>query len=483
VYFAFAKAFVHPDWIPGSSTLKDEPGSRILFDSVVGRLLGFASFEQVALAGRAMCALLLAWPLARLFRQQQLGVLPALLLTQLVCAVDHQSFFGKEWMIGAFESKVVAYAFVFQSLYWLLERRALASVVWAALAVWCHVLVGGWYGIALFAHLLLTREPPLRLLRLAATYAALTAPLALYLWAHYVADNPRVIDGIVVSQIYVFFRNPQHLDMLSQLRYAGSAAQVGLVLSLLCVALCWRLVSRSEDRHLRQLSLLSLILFAFQFTGLAIALFDHQGAFLKYYPYRTSSLSFLLALVILARLWAQPQLRRPLPALLRGAAARPAARALHTAAWMVACLGLALALRLGPHLVESAHALRPPPPQAARLAMLDWIRDHTPRDAVFLDLGRHESIDFMRRTARESFAVFKFVPTTNRLIHDWYVRVQERKRAAADPRHVLTLAQTRRIDYVLTQAPVDENGFRLVRREPGWYLYALQRPGIEPAAH
>lgn len=475
-YFAFAKAFVHPEWMPGSLSLRDVPGSRILFDSAVGWLLGFTSFEQVAVAGRALCALLLALPLARLFRRLALSHLASLCLLQFVCLLSHQSFFGKEWMIGAFESKVIAYAFVIASLALRLERRNLASVMCAAAAVWFHVLVGGWYGIGLFLHLLLSREPWRRTLAHAAAYAVLVAPTALYIGAHYLSNNPNVIDGIAVSRIYVYFRNPHHLDLIGQLRHWGSLAQAGLVLSLLSSALCARLLARSSDELLVGLSLFGLVFFAQQFLSLAVAPFDQEGVFLKYYPYRTSSLSLLVMLLILMRLWSRPDLRQALPPGLRFAGSSSPLHAARRAAMAMAFLGIALGIRVAVNMHESWQVLFPPPAEASRLAMYAWIRDHTPRDAVFLDLEKREPIDFIRRTERESYAVYKFDPTTNRLILDWYLRVLERNRAMADPRHALVLAGAYRVDYVLTQSAIAQEGFRLVHHEPGHDLYALQRP-------
>lgn len=476
-YFAMAKAFVDPGWIPGSLSLKDVPGSRIVFDSVIGRLLGFMSFEQVALAGRALCALLLAWPLARLCRQLELSNLLSLFLLEFVCLLSHQSFFGKEWMIGAFESKVVAYAFVFASLSLRLDRRDVASVVCAAVAVWFHVLVGGWWGIALFAHLLLSREPLQHVARGALAFAVLVAPTAAYLAVHYAARNPNVIDGIVASRVYVYFRNPHHLDLVAQLRYPGSLAQVGVVLSLLSAALCVRLMLRSNDQMLRRLALFTLIFFAVQLAGLAVAPFDPDGVFLKYYPYRSSALSFLLTLLILARLVARPVLREALPAALRLAASPSNGAAVRSTAVMAAGLVAGLAIKLGVNLHESWQVLHPSPAEAARLAMYDWIRTHTPRGAVILDLDRRERIDFIRRTGRESYAVYKFNPTTNRLIHDWYLRVLDRNRALADPGHALALARQGRIGYALANTALTAEGFRLVHREPGYYFYVL--PGAQ----
>ena len=68
------------------------------------------------------------------------------------------------------------------------------------------------------------------------------------------------------------------------------------------------------------------------------------------------------------------------------------------------------------------------------MSLYGWIKNHTPPDAVFLNLNQRErdDLDFVRRTERDRFSVFKFVPTSNRMIYDWYRRVQEKDRVKGD---------------------------------------------------
>ena len=155
-YFAFAKAFMDPAWIPGAKSVIDIPGTRILFDTVIGFALRYATFEQVALVGRCLIALLFALPLARIFTKLRFTNLDSIFLLQLICVLSHQSFFGKEWIFRSFETKTISYVFVFYSLYYLLDTRYLRSVLFAGFAVYFHILVGGWYALLLFVFLLVS---------------------------------------------------------------------------------------------------------------------------------------------------------------------------------------------------------------------------------------------------------------------------------------------------------------------------------------
>ncbi len=456
-YLAFAKAFMNANWIPGASSLRDVPGGRIIFDTVVGWILGFASFGQVAVIGRALCALLLAFPLAAIFKKVGFTNLAALCVMQFLALLGHQSFFGFEWIFGSFEAKVLCYVCVFHSFYFFLEKKHWPCVLTAGLAVYFHVLVGGWYGIVLFACLLLAGVPIRRLFSLGVVYTAIMLPMVAYLYVNYLADNPNIINGVEVSWVYVFFRNSHHLDMIGQFGRFGSTAQTGIVLSLLSFIFCFWLRRKSDDDLMRDLTLFSMVLFAQQFVSLAIAAFDHGGEFLKFYPYRTSALSLFLMLVIVIRLLErgrvgiQSTTRESMDLI-------PAVLSTQRRFFTNLALGLfviALCFKTGSNLKESLATLNPSPADQARTELYEWISSHTAPDAVFMNLDKGSGqVDFMRITERESFSVYKFVPTTNRLIYDWYVRVLEAKRVKENPDYIGDLRERYRIDYLITRKPV-----------------------------
>ncbi len=457
-YFAFAKAFMNHNWIPGAASLRDVPGGRIIFDTVVGWFLGFAGFGQVAVMGRALCALLLAFPLAAIFKKVGISNLATLCVLQFLALLSHQSFFGFEWIFGSFEAKVLCYVCVFYSFYFFLEKKYWPSILIAGLSVYFHVLVGGWYGIVLFTCLLLSGVPIRRLFVLGCVFTAVMLPMIAYLYFNYLADNPNIINGVQVSWVYVFFRNAHHLDMMGQIGRFGSTAQSGILLSLLSFIFCFWLRRKSDDGIMRDLTLFSMVLFAQQFVSLVIGAFDHSGEFLKFYPYRTSSLSLFLMLVIVVRLLdrtgveadSTPESTRSVPS----ASNRRQALATNL---MIGFVAVGLCFKVGDNIKESLGILNPSPADSARTELYEWIAANTDPAAVFLNLDKGKGqIDFMRRTGRESFSVHKFVPTTNPLIYDWYIRVQEAKRVKDDPAYVRDLRKRYLIDYLITRKPVEE---------------------------
>jgi hypothetical protein len=476
-YFAFAKAFMNPRWVPGAVSLKDVPGARIILDLIIGFALRFMSFEQVAVLGRTLIAVLIAFPLARIFKKLRFTNLDGIFLLQIICVLTHQSFFAKEWIFGAFETKGIAYLFIFFSLYCLLDNRYFKSVLFAGIAVYFHFLVGGWFAFILFVYLLASRTPLKTLLGYCITFAVLTAPFGIYLATTYLANNPSIIEGVQISRIYVFIRNPHHLDMIRQLKDWGSSAQVGVTMSLLCSLFCLRLYHASRDTAIRKLTLLNLVLFGQQFLSLLIATFDKSGGFLKFYPFRTSSLSFFLMLVLVMVLIKHSNIHQyptPVERLPGKTPSRKGQTALIT--FMLIFVAAALCFKSYRNFNESYQLISPSPKAAAKFSLYDWIKQNTPNNAVFLDLNQQirEDLDFIRKTERDSFSVFKFIPTSNRLIYDWYQRAQEKEKVVNDIGYFSKLRQKYRIDYIVSKKGLPDKTFQLVYHNDYYFLYATQ---------
>ncbi|MBN1626802.1 MAG: hypothetical protein JW944_09785, partial [Deltaproteobacteria bacterium] len=301
-----------------------------------------------------------------------------------------------------------------------------------------------------------------------------TAPMGIYLAETYLVNNPSVINGIQLSQIYVFFRNPHHLDIVNQIGKFGSSAQTGVIISILFFILCLGILKSCKDPLLRRVTLLSVIIFCQQFLSLFIAIFDKTGAFLKYYPYRTSSLSFFLMFVILGMLLRRKLfLKGPQNDVTHPVTAASCNRSNMAATLMILCLSTGLCLNLYKNIHDSYEMLSPSQEASARLSFYEWIKHHTPSDAVFLDLNKNarDDLDFIRRAERDMFSVFKFVPTINRLIYDWYIRVLEKRKALADPAYVHKLRQRYRIDYIMSKTPLEDKNFQAVYENDFYFLY------------
>jgi hypothetical protein len=142
---------------------------------------------------------------------------------------------------------------------------------------------------------------------------------------------------------------------------------------------------------------------------------------------------------------------------------------------MILCIFSGLGIKLCKNISDSSELLFPSAVTSARISLYDWIKNNTRPDSVFLDLNKNirDDLDFIRRTERDSFSVFKFVPTTNRLIYDWYMRVLEKKKVQGDIAYVHKLRQKYRIDYVVSKIPLADSGLHLVFNNNYYFLYSF----------
>jgi hypothetical protein len=142
---------------------------------------------------------------------------------------------------------------------------------------------------------------------------------------------------------------------------------------------------------------------------------------------------------------------------------------------MLAFVVLGLGSRLYKNGVDSYGVAYPSAKQLAMNSASDWIRLHTDSAAVVLDLDDRSPghLDFIRQTQRDSFSVYKFVPTTNRLIYEWYQRVLARDQVANDMSALPAIKGKYRIDYILSERPLSGATLRPVYQNEFFHLYAV----------
>jgi hypothetical protein len=292
--------------------------------------------------------------------------------------------------------------------------------------------------------------------------AVLLMPLGFYLADKYLVHNPNVIDGVTVSWVYAYIRNPHHLAVMAKLLRGDSAVQIEVALSAIMGWQCIKTWVNDKDPAIGALCLLSLALFAQQFLSLVVAFFDTQAVFLKFYPYRTSALSLFLSLTLLLLLFKKSGWLHP-------------GRQWAVVSVMLAFVVLGLGSRLYRNGVDSYRVVYPSVKQLAMNSASDWIRFHTDSAAVVLDLDDRSPghLDFIRKTQRDSFSVYKFVPTTNRLIYEWYQRVLARDQVANDMSALPAIKSKYRIDYILSERPLSGATLRPVYQNEFFHLYAV----------
>lgn len=151
-YMAKALHWVNPAWCDGDFFLESS-NPHLVFYTLVGPLTAVWTFPAVAWLGRVLALTLLAtgWvAIARRLVPDDWGGWTATAAFLLAAAIGNLS---GEWIVGGFESKVLAYGLLaWSTAFGLDHRRRLAGIL-CGLAISFHPIVGGWgLVLAVLAH-------------------------------------------------------------------------------------------------------------------------------------------------------------------------------------------------------------------------------------------------------------------------------------------------------------------------------------------
>jgi hypothetical protein len=464
-YLAYALQHYNPDWVPNSFSVTEFPGTRLLFQTITGFFVYHFGFHATAFAGRVIVFLLMSFPLARIFRHFGFSNLMMLVLLQFFLITKH-SFFADEWIFWGFEPKAPAYAFLFWGLFFLLERRYLLMAIALAFSTWFHLLVGGWFFGAAMVLMLFQRQTVRELASTAGLYLAMMLPLLIYLWPLIAA--PMTTDSTLnLDRVYVYFRLKHHLGLFDSYSYFIQKHLPGVAAAF--IALIWQLylMRRIKDPVMQTLTRLNVIflVLAMAFVVAAwadMALFDKLGGLgLKYYPFRMMAVSLLITMM--QGFW-----------VLRGIAdRRPAMQSI--VAITAICTLLLFGARSASTVRQSVKALSPDPEMEA---LFDVVRSISEPGDVFILLWPeyNTTTSFIRKTARENYVVFKFVPAGTAKLAEWYRRIQVEQEMVYHQDRILSISDAEGISFVISGKLLKDSGLSPVWQSKHYYLYDLRKP-------
>lgn len=424
--FSDAMYYANPDWIPNFLPQGPDFGRRQwLFQTLVTPLLNSYGFLAVSLTGRLFCFVLFALGFALIARALRLK--PVVICLIVALFYYYPGVVAGEWVLKAFEPKVISYALVLIALgHFLSGHRSLVLI--AALlgvATSFHVLVGLYAGFALSVAAFLQRRrlPVSRgAVLLASGVFCCTGILALKPVIGHLLGIGQQLSGEALyspSYIYVYLRSPHHLDPSSW--KPGWIGQLLLYVAGFAGAafMAHRAGARSEDAPL-QFALQGLLLFAvaamlpFCF-GLIIAPFDSQGRFLQYYLFRFGDVMLpLCTFLFIAFVLQSIQVRRLQLAL------QPALAGLFVGVLfyhLLQCPNQLAQLREYPGSGKKMNV--------EWLELTAWVKTGTGRDALFVvPPGNSEFITFPWLARRRMLATFKQVNLSGGLI-EWQRRLSD----------------------------------------------------------
>lgn len=423
-----------PNWLPNDWYLNLDIGYRQLFNQMAGPLVSWLGFKYGALVGRAILYLLFAG--AALFFIRTFRIYFPFGMLALIPFLSNQYLIAGEWMVGGTETKAFAYAFVLFALSLFYRRKWLIGFAFAGAALSFHILVGIYAlfctGVAiLFAGREGTHTASFSRQTLKAEWQGILKkswPLFLTgAWGLYAVFNQFALDhGVNASEawnIYIHYRVPHHVfpgawDAIGRLTILG----VGIILAF--ITAFW-----GRSRNLQFLgfyALGSIGLFAIGLFVYAIGATD----LLRYYWFRFPDTVVPFLTIMLAALLLSEYIRgsSPVGKHKGGKQEKVQLRSAQTQTMISTLGGLCIAVVL---ILTAIRAYDRFPgiqdveskgwgdPQAR--PMLEWIKDNTPREAVFLVDPTMQS--FYVQAERAMLVSFKHSPQSAPDILEWYRRL------------------------------------------------------------
>ncbi len=423
-YLAMARHYWDSSWCAGDQFLQSFPAHRVFYQTF-GWLTLWLDLATVAFIGRAVSLAMLAasWTalamrLQRVDSAKPSPAMAVLLSAWLFLGLQAIGNLSGEWLIGGFESKVIAYACVFWAVAAMLERRIVAAAVFSGVAISFHPIVGLWHvtamGIAEISNFKsqisdlksqFSNGHSYRRWILAAALLAVTAVPGL-LPAVQMLDAGNARTAFAANFIQVHYRLKHHLDPMDFDRMNCIGYGSIAVLWLAIVIVMKRRQKLAQPDRWWVSYVLAAALFAL--AGWAVGFgprpiqsmpgYQWRIALLKFYPFRLFDLLLPIALAML------------MPTLVR-----------QRWLWLAGTIGLIWAL-ISTHAFPPSNQL----PSAMRADWRDacrWIAANTPADALFHTPDEAEAFKWFAQ--RGEFVNRKDCPQDAAGIVEWNDRLRK----------------------------------------------------------
>jgi hypothetical protein len=414
-YFALAAHAVSLQPAPPYTAVFDASHHRAVSEVLLGGLITAVGYEHAQIIARGLAAIAYAFLLAGILRRFGLSLLDAVLVL-VAYALVGQTLMGGEWLFNGFEAKVISYCLVLAGLYMAATGPSfLAPTLLFAQATYFHFLIGGfWFFAAMAGRLIEDRREFGRVLGSVALFAVTVAPLfAVIAWSR-LADGRAFVppaDLPSPDAIYSIIRAPWHAAPFLGLDSFVSQWLPGCVAAAVMLAACLAIARRPEAGRWKVTTVWLAGLLAYLFVALAASYFDRDSGVLgKLYLFRPAALILLLWLTFVMAYLASLGLR----------------------GWTVARVA-ALALLVPLFLMGAVDRVQADRQRAGQAGAKDALgaalaERAAPGSVVLIDPQIEWSyLDFERRTGYPSLVAFKFMPTNDPQIVEWYRRMEFRR--------------------------------------------------------
>jgi hypothetical protein len=396
------------------SAVFDSSPHRIIADHLMSWLIALLGYTWAQIFARVLAAVAYSVTLSMLFHRFALGTIEGVVIV-IAFALLGQTLFADEGLFGGAEAKVPAYALVLAGLALTIDRKYIGAALLFVVATYFHFLVGiFWFFAAMALALVEDRSEQKRPLFATVVFLLLVAPLlGLIAWNRLVEVGPSDAEMNLPTPdvIYSLIRAPHHTAPF--LDWSGFVWHWlgGYLLACGMLAGAFVVTRLPEGARLRGRALWLGLLLLYLILALIPAFIDRDtGALGKFYLFRPAALVLLLWLAVAASMLGTLLGDRRLVVSL-----------------------VALALVTPPFLINTAYRIAGARAAWAEVpekqALVDFLRARAPLDAIVLIDPELEgsNLDFERRTGNPSLVMWKFVPTNDPQILEWYRRIEFRK--------------------------------------------------------
>jgi hypothetical protein len=411
-YFPLGYRTFAPEEFPPFSAPFDASHARVVPLYLLGFAVHLLGYDSAHAVTRILMAILYAAGLAYFLSAVRLSVWDALLIIVVFLLADEQ-LLGAEWLFKGVEPKTLAYGLLFFAFGLALRRRWIAATIVGAAATYMHFLVGAFWTLMIVIQQWLETKQRRKLLLSLTAYGILTLPLAWIILRDQLAAETisvaRLADKIYAERLVWHiapFASPEEFWGWTP----GIVATVALLLVLGAV----KARHRAEAFAVGLLSRTALLGLAYLLLALVAAFVDrHTHALGKFYLFRPSALTLLLALTAIVALLSEHLADG-------GAAALKSLLVFALVAWFSWAT-----------VTTQVYRSRAQPTLPERRELVAAIVSHTaPGDVVLIEPVREFDPDYLslhRLIPRPTLVSVKFMPTNPVDILRWRSYVEMRR--------------------------------------------------------
>jgi hypothetical protein len=461
-----------PDWIPGSTLFTDFAGTRILFQALFGFILRFMSFEHFAFFSRLLGYILLAFPIAAIARHLRINNI-VLLFWLTIFFIPQQNFYAGEWVFGGFETKIIAYVFVFWSIWFLFKEKFLAAVIFAAIAIYWHMLVGGWYTLYVFIYLLIILGIQRKNILYWLYAGLILLPFILYIYLGLVSGNENIIHMVNIGQLYAFVRNPHHIGILKSWDYfyPRHAGKVAMAIVAFIIAI---FVYRKQiPSRFKWVNTFLIIILSQNLIFLIVALFDKNGFVAKFYPWRGSTLAMFFfqisTLIMLRYIWF-PKFYR----LFKSKFSHLTRKIFYNL--QMSLFLVIVMVTLGFKVDERIKTSRMEEPGWIDVeALAANLNAVSKKGDVYMFLGEETlyNVSISRKAERDTYYLYRCIPSQTNAIYDWYYRGLEQEKVKTDINYLVSSGLNKKIAYLVSTSELSAAFLEQVYKTDNYRIYKV----------